>query len=415
VVTGTLLQNLIRSLPVYSGPKLEFTAGQIVKGTVLRNLPDSHSLLSIEGRQIVGKMEANLNAGERVWLLVQSTGQPVMLQVIKQFDKQTGKQRAVGGRIEDLAGALGLDGEDSKGLLSKLVREQIPVPPYILKTVFAINRSSERDLSDAIILSLKKGFPLTEETVKSVDQFVRGPHLDGLLALWAEEYRKIPGGKWSSPWGNQVLALLDKVRLAQPGNAETVRNFLLDLGLEWEKMLSVATDIDIRLDQVKPLLLQLREKIAGNPSFHPLVEVTDQVIRYITGQQLFLTPGQFPLQQLLISIPLFETSFVQIESRRDPSGQIDPSHCRLLFFLQLQALGELLIDVQIRERMVSVEFAGEERGLQPLIEVYRNDLSKALKESGYQLLSAKLRSVGFSKGLEAKGFLQPYKGVDLRI
>ncbi|MBP1930769.1 hypothetical protein [Ammoniphilus resinae] len=415
MVTGTLLQNLIRSLPVYSGPKLEFTAGQIVKGTVLRNLPNSQSLLSVDGRQIIGKMEVNLNAGERVWLQVQSTGQPVMLQVIKQFDKQTGKPRAVGGRINDLASALGFEDEESKGLLSKLVSEQIPVPQSMLNNIFAINKTGERDLSDAIVLSLKRGYPVTEETVKSVDQFVSGPHLGELLALWEKEYRSIDGDKWSFPWGDKVLSLLARLRQGSPASAEMLRDFLLDLGLGWEKRLVGSNDIDAYVEQLKPLLLQIRGNLADTPSLSPLAEVTDQVIRYITGQQLFLTPGQFPLQQLLLSIPLFESSFVQIESRRDPLGQVDPNHCRLLFFLQLAKMGELLIDVQIRERMVSVDFTGEDPSLQPLIEFFRNDLSKALKETGYQLLSARVRKVGVSKGVEAKGFLQPYKGVDFRI
>ncbi len=119
-----------------------------------------------------------------------------------------------------------------------------------------------------------------------------------------------------------------------------------------------------------------------------------------------------------------ETASVQIEARRGRKGELDAENCRLWFDLQMKALGQLMVDVQVADRKVILRILTEDEAVGAYLETKNEDIEQALNGAGYQLLSLKTEPLITS--MEAEGSTlelgrsmtyapTPYKGVDYRI
>lgn len=180
-------------------------------------------------------------------------------------------------------------------------------------------------------------------------------------------------------------------------------------------------------DTLKGLLLQAA---AADQLPEPLREAARQIVQQLTGQQLLLTTDRTtPFAQVTMFLPFTgpngeETASVQIEARRGRKGELDAANCRLWFDLQMKALGQLMVDVQVADRKVILRILTEDEAVGAYLETKNEDIEQALNGAGYQLLSLKTEPLITS--MEAEGSTlelgrsmtyapTPYKGVDYRI
>lgn len=180
-------------------------------------------------------------------------------------------------------------------------------------------------------------------------------------------------------------------------------------------------------DTLKGLLLQAA---AADQLPEPLREAARQIVQQLTGQQLLLTTDRTtPFAQVTMFLPFTgpngeETASVQIEARRGRKGELDAANCRLWFDLQMKALGQLMVDVQVADRKVILRILTEDEAVGAYLETKNEDIEQALNGAGYQLLSLKTEPLITS--MEAEGSSlelgrsmtyapTPYKGVDYRI
>ncbi|UKK99119.1 hypothetical protein [Brevibacillus brevis] len=181
-----------------------------------------------------------------------------------------------------------------------------------------------------------------------------------------------------------------------------------------------------QMDTVKSLLLQISQAPAqAIPT--ALREAADQLLQQVTGQQLMMVqPSNLALSQIVMQIPIRkdegdETAFVQIESKKKGSGQLDPENCRLFFHLELQSMGTTMIDVSIVNRIVNLQIFNDTPWVEALIQGSKDRFADQLQDVGYHLSAMRVQPVPADRGkstspIQTKGpILADYKGVDLRV
>lgn len=186
-------------------------------------------------------------------------------------------------------------------------------------------------------------------------------------------------------------------------------------------------------ETLKSVLLQLSNADDAPPA---MKELAQQTVQQITGQQLLLSPGKdIVFSHISMFIPMVngngeQTAAIHIQSRKGKNGRLDSNNCHLVFDLQMKALGNTMVDVQVVNRIVSLNVHNDLPFIQPLLESKRDEISEALASIGYQFISMKCspyptlpsessRMIVAGEGDAARPassyYQKPYKGVDIRV
>ncbi|QOS99661.1 hypothetical protein JNUCC42_02485 [Brevibacterium sp. JNUCC-42] len=181
-----------------------------------------------------------------------------------------------------------------------------------------------------------------------------------------------------------------------------------------------------QLQNIKSLLLQITQAPQGVSL--ALKEASEQLLQHITGQQLMMSTSQQtqPLTHVMMQIPIKteqgeDTAFVQVEARKQKSGQLDPGNCRLFFQLDLHVLGMTMVDVTIVNRITTIQVYNDQSWLEKLIQSERQTFTQQLQEVGYQLSILRVQPLPDAKsgngGLtrDTEQMKSNYIGVDLRV
>ncbi|WP_018922571.1 hypothetical protein [Salsuginibacillus kocurii] len=171
-------------------------------------------------------------------------------------------------------------------------------------------------------------------------------------------------------------------------------------------------------ERLKPLLLQHMQQLPDGLRLQ-----AEQLVHRLTGQQLLSTEQQGPLQQTTQQIPLqlgnFQTDLtMQWEGRRQKDGSIHPDHARVLFYLELEQLGHTVVDVQIQNRIVSVQVLNDEKEPKTLLSLLKPFLQEQLQSKNYQLSGLSWKQIqesGPNNAATAYQNYTGYEGVDVRV
>ncbi|OMF36824.1 hypothetical protein BK133_09295 [Paenibacillus sp. FSL H8-0548] len=194
-----------------------------------------------------------------------------------------------------------------------------------------------------------------------------------------------------------------------------------------------STGAPTQQESLKSALLSL---ISSDQVPAAIKETAQQLVQQITGQQLLLTPerNSSVLTHVTMFIPLSspdgqQTASVHIQTRRGRKGELDASNCRLLFNLSMNTLGDTMVDVNVTDKIVSLNLWNDHPAIAMLTESSRSEIAESLQQAGFQLLS--LRTTPLPKAgeqvsneetkkspqlPEMSAFTSNrYKGVDYRI
>lgn len=195
------------------------------------------------------------------------------------------------------------------------------------------------------------------------------------------------------------------------------------LGLGFENYLSGlehGTTINEReLLTLKPLLLkQLTETQS------PLLkEHMELLVNKITAQQI-LSQSSGPIQHLILQFPLpfllnKNEVTMQWSGKKKQDGSIDPSFCRILFYLQLNHLQETVIDVIVQNSIIKVTILNERAtALKVASQPYVAYMKEKLGEAGYTVSSVSFERLALSQfTVQNAPEKEPisYSGVDIKI
>ncbi|MDM5316548.1 hypothetical protein QUF49_11135 [Fictibacillus sp. b24] len=145
---------------------------------------------------------------------------------------------------------------------------------------------------------------------------------------------------------------------------------------------------------------------------------TEKAVALVTSQQLQNVQITENLQQYILQIPFGQSNnpkemTITWEGKKQDGKAINPAHCRMLFWLEMQNLNEIAVDVQIQNRILSVKVFNEHPFLEKLSAPFLSSLKKRMKEMDYTLSSVTfVQQQKKMKTAEKPNF---YKGLDLRV
>lgn len=208
--------------------------------------------------------------------------------------------------------------------------------------------------------------------------------------------------------------------------ADHLKALIGKMGIDYEnsiiQLLKEGNQQDIgKIDTLKALLL----KVIAEEAASPIRESSEQLLNRITGIQL-QSQESSPLQQYVMQVPI---SFwnkttdltVQWSGRKKENGQIDPDYCRVLFYLELEHLNEVVVDMQIQNRIMNLTIINDTEEIKELSEGYIEVLKTNLHELGFSLSHITFQSTlshnmpGNLKRAKQTYDSSQYSGVDIRI
>lgn len=176
------------------------------------------------------------------------------------------------------------------------------------------------------------------------------------------------------------------------------------------------------LDTLKPLLMGF---LTEEPA-HAAKDAAERLLHKITGFQA-LSQESGPLQHFIFQLPVslwgkISDMTMQWSGRRTEGGNIDPNHCRVIFYLDLEHLNETIIDLQVQNRIINISVINGHSEIKNLTAPFAAELKANLLKLNY-----KLSSVSFQEPEPAgDSFLaretmtsivqaNQFSGVDIRI
>ncbi|MFS0823628.1 hypothetical protein [Bacillus sp. 1P02SD] len=98
---------------------------------------------------------------------------------------------------------------------------------------------------------------------------------------------------------------------------------------------------------------------------------------------------QFLQQQITFQNSANQTISIRMDGKKK-NGKIDPDFCHLLFSLELNELNEVVIDVKVQNRILSMSIFNDREGIEFLVEELKPSLQTNLEKQGYLLSSIKI-------------------------
>lgn len=141
-------------------------------------------------------------------------------------------------------------------------------------------------------------------------------------------------------------------------------------------------------DEMQSIKMALSALRASHEVAEPVKQEADQLFHKLNGQ-LFMQQDHPSYSQIVMSFPMFSKSRVQdmtvlFKGKKGADGKLDPSHCRLLFLLQLDTLKETVVDCLVQQKVMTITIETDFE-LQAAIDPMVPALKQGLKEMGYSL------------------------------
>ncbi|MDQ0270247.1 hypothetical protein [Cytobacillus purgationiresistens] len=230
---------------------------------------------------------------------------------------------------------------------------------------------------------------------------------------------------------NQERLLLSSLRgemslelqsIETPQIKDLLKMAIKTLGLSHEQHLIQYLQSDdnqdaFKQDMLKPLLLRLlaEELPIG------IKDTAKELLNKLTGFQL-LSQEVGPIQQYAYQIPLpflkkSTDLSIQWSGKKTSNGEIDPDHCRILFYLNLQSLDETIVDLLIQKRVMNITVINKHDWIDRAARPFIDQLKHNLEAQDYMVSS--IRFIKEQKVIKpARSTLnitKPFNGVDIRV
>lgn len=282
-------------------------------------------------------------------------------------------------------------------------------------------------LKAAIMKEMEKGIPLSKQILSAFSADGKRPHT--LL-----DNPTISLEKMSTELTKQEMTMLqnslnnahEEVLKFDFGKnvADHLRMLVSKIGFDYESshlpLLKEGNGNQLqKFDVLKALLLRvINEESSGNVKGD-----AEQLLHKITGIQL-LSQETLPLTNFVLQVPLSfwekKTDLtVQWSGRKKENGEIDPAYCRVLFYLELEYLNEVIVDMHIQNRIMNMTIVNDTEKVKFIAEPFIKTLKDNLRNLGFTLTSISFQPT-FAKGADTKKKENPYtsnsySGVDIRV
>lgn len=210
-----------------------------------------------------------------------------------------------------------------------------------------------------------------------------------------------------------------QVQNAMDGKAmeQAMKSVLKGLGVSYEAALaSKAGDVGALAQQLKPQLLALVQDIQTPPAMRDAAET---MLARMNGMQLLSTENGHQ-HQLVMQVPLEffgkrMDATLQWNGRMKEDGKIDANFARVLFYLQMESIEETMIDMQVQNRVVTINVFNNHPHLDQLAEPLKHALKAGLEEKEYRLSGVFIKPFEQEKAVVVPKPDEREGGVDIRV
>lgn len=175
---------------------------------------------------------------------------------------------------------------------------------------------------------------------------------------------------------------------------QAMKQILGNIGFAYEaKLTQPDTNLSQLSDSLKPQLLAL---LQNQTITEPLKETAEMIVSRLNGMQI-LSGENGPQYQLLMQVPLdflgkrMDAS-LQWNGRMKEDGKIDSDYARVMFYLDLASLKETVIDMQVQNRVITINIFNEDDAIFPYAEPFKEALKTGLSSLNYQLSGVFMKS-----------------------
>ncbi|WP_342561530.1 DNA ligase [Paenibacillus sp. FSL R7-0345] len=208
---GSLFRGLLGDSKPGEAKSLELKEGQVVRGVVLSvSESGKEAVVQIQGTPVRAELETPLTPGQSMTLQVAPPGEgglPV-LKPMSMGEAALASPQSMGEALEQL----GLkDAKAGKEIIQAIQSGGLPLTKETAAKLDAIMSAKPQGVAtqewlESAVLSMKRGLPVTAESVRGLQQAVFGPKLHELLAqletelnAWAQQESDAVSGKTGAP------------------------------------------------------------------------------------------------------------------------------------------------------------------------------------------------------------------------
>ncbi|MGM0919726.1 MAG: hypothetical protein ACQEWW_00670 [Bacillota bacterium] len=135
-------------------------------------------------------------------------------------------------------------------------------------------------------------------------------------------------------------------------------------------------------------------------------EKIDQLISKLNGQVL-LGADHGIAQHYFMQIPLHFGQFqsdlnIEWTGRKNERGEIDPDYCRVLFYLNMNVIKDIMIDLHIQNRIMTVTIYNQFKPFHSLFHKNSDALKEKLQQHHYLLSSIKIEPFKEAENLHSQ-------------
>ncbi|MDP4083019.1 MAG: hypothetical protein Q8934_00220 [Bacillota bacterium] len=423
-----LLQGIIAPKQISNNDQTGFSLrpGQIINGKILKLFKNQMAEVQVGTQKMIARLEVPLSANERYWFQVQSSEGQMNLKLISKIENTN--------HTEGLLNQFGLPAsKENIELLNFILDHKIPIEKNVFQeaSVLLKDIKLESPGMNTIKLMIEKGLPLTKSIFTSLMSLQKNEPIHQLL----EKLFVLIKDKEQTDTTSQLRELLEKqigvlnsnsvLPSLESSDSSTLSNYIKHMiqaiGYDYEQSLvEKGADKNSEMElSLKPLLLRFLNE-------HPHTEhkaVAEQILNQITALQI-LSHDTGPIQQVIVQIPLLfgqqgSDLLVQWNGRKKQDGKIDPNYCRVLFYIDLTHIGDTIIDMQIKNRIMSISIVNGRDDLKEIASPLIQSLKEELEKMDYHLSSIKFAEPSESSnpvyGTNSLYGTNSYEGVDFRI
>lgn len=296
--------------------------------------------------------------------------------------------------------------------LSQNVSLQVMSPKALFSYLMGTVRLDQPHASQQL-LQLMNPQASSNQISGQLDQWMSNQPTDAARPLWTMV--------------NEMRAESFSLMNSSKGEAP-LKMFLQQLGLQYETDLrgGSTTQEAVRAQNLKASLLEFLQQTQNVPQASR--DQAEFLLQRLTGYQLTSSEQHGPIQHTLFQIPLkmankYQDMTIQWEGRQTSDGSIDESHCRIIFYLTLEAIEETVVDVQIQNRVITLTIFNENEKPSSIQNIWLPLLKEKLDGLDYKLSAIKWKQPdeqSSDEPVKQMGKAYPkedygYRGVDVRI
>jgi hypothetical protein len=399
----------IRLNSIKSSP-LQLKPGQLIMGKIEKFLPQNKAIIQLAQQTVIAQLANQLQANQRYIFQVKHVVPFIKLQVMSEKPIRREKDS-----VSILLAKMGLKNtETSFRFLSELIDGQLPLNQEKISIALNILDEAPNPGRGIQILKemLQRELPITKEVFQ---------------ALYTRTYESLDLSKIAK-------LISERLQNVDMREAKQLRSFL---SLFYEGN---------RMDQQESIVMRLKAFISllsnntigeGKYNLLSLLNIVNdhletqsaqtemkQLIHILNAMNLAMNEKnewhQFSIQFPGALFDLDSDLLIDFEGRREADGKMNPSYCRIMFYLELGALKETIIDMKVQNKVINLSVYHEQPStLLPLVKQLQSSLINGMKKIDYKVSSVSVNPLQKNDSNEGRSAFksQPVigKGVDFHI